>query len=76
MSVEPMNEGLNRGLVEVAQVAGALSGFLTQHQKLRVDETESVDDDLALDGLDRVNDDGDCTGVQLLEGLLSVDINR
>jgi hypothetical protein len=49
---------------------------LTQHQKLGVDETESIDDDLALDGLDRVNDDGDCTGVQLLEGLLSVDINR
>lgn len=40
--------------------------------RLRVDKTERVDDDLALDGLDWVDDDGDISGVQLLEGLLRV----
>jgi len=42
---------------------------------LRVDEAEGVNDDLALDGLDRVNDDGDSAWCELLEGLLGVDVD-
>jgi hypothetical protein len=42
---------------------------------LRVDEAESVDDDLALDGLDRVDDYSDGARCELLERLLRVDIN-
>jgi hypothetical protein len=40
---------------------------LTKHQELGVDESESVNDDFALHGLDRINDDGNGAGVQLLE---------
>jgi hypothetical protein len=59
----------------MTQVAGALAGLLAHHQELWVDESEGIDDDFALDRLDRVNDDGDGAGVQLLERLLGVDIN-
>ena len=75
MPVEAVNKGLDGGLVQVTQVGGALSGFLTQHQRLGVDESESVNDDLSLDGLYRIYNDGDSAGGQLLEGLLGVDID-
>jgi hypothetical protein len=39
---------------------------------LRVDQPEGVDDDLAFDGLDRVDDDGDGARVELLKGLRGV----
>lgn len=62
MSVQAVDEGLYGGLVEMAQVGCALPGLLTQHQGLRVDQAEGVDDDLALDGLYRIDDDGDGAG--------------
>lgn len=60
----------------MAQVGCTLSRLLTQHQRLRVDETEGVNDDLSLDGLYGIDDDGDSAGCQLLERLLGVDIDR
>lgn len=75
MAVEPVDERLDRWLVKVSQVGCGLACFLSEDVGLRVDEAEGVDDDLALDGLDGVNDDGDGAGGQLLEGLLSVDID-
>lgn len=75
MSVKTMNKRLNRRLVQVAQVRRALSRFLSQHQGLRVDKAECIDDDLALDGLNRINDHGDSAGCKLLETLLGVDID-
>lgn len=76
MSVEAVDERLYRRLVKMTQVGRALSGLLTKHQSLWVDESESIDNNLALDGLYGVDDDGDSAGCQLLEGLLGVDINR
>ena len=76
VSVEAMDEGLDRRLVEVTKIAGALTRLLAHHKKLRVDEPEGVDDDLALDGLDGVYDDGNGARVQLLERLLRVDVDR
>jgi hypothetical protein len=49
---------------------------VAHHEGLRVDEAESVDDDLALDRLDGVDDDGDGAGRELLKRLLGVDVNR
>jgi hypothetical protein len=49
---------------------------LAKHQKLGVDKSEGVNNDFALDGLNGVDDDSHGTGVQLLERLLSVDIDR
>jgi hypothetical protein len=49
---------------------------VAHHKGLRVDEAEGVDDDLALDRLDGVDDDGDGAGGELLERLLRVDVDR
>jgi len=75
MSVETVNEGLDGRLIEMTQVRCALTRFLTEHKRLRVDESEGIDDDLSLDGLDRINNDSDSSGCQLFEGLLCVDID-
>ena len=70
-----MNKRLDGGFVQVAEVRGGLARFLAQHERLRVDEAEGVDDDFALDGLDGVDDDGDGARGELLEGLLRVDVD-
>ena len=66
---------MDRRLVEVTNVRSGLARLLTKHKRLRVDQAEGVDDDLALDGLDGVYHDGDGAGSELLEGLLGVDID-
>jgi hypothetical protein len=76
VAVQAVDERLDRGLVEVADVGSGLAGFVTHHQGLRVDEAEGIDDDLALDGLDGVDYDGDGAGRELLERLLRVDVDR
>lgn len=75
VSVETMDQGLNRGLVEVAQVGCTLARLLTKHEGLRVDQAEGINDDLSLDGLDGIDDDGDGSWGKLLEALLGVDID-
>lgn len=62
MSVEAVNEGLYRRFVQMTRVRRALSGLLTQHEGLWVDESESIDDDLSLHGLYGIDDHGDGTG--------------
>lgn len=59
----------------MAQVTRALPGLLTKHKGLGVDQAEGVNDNLALDGLNGVDDNGDSTRGKLLEGLLGVDID-
>jgi hypothetical protein len=76
VAVQAVDEGLDRGLVEVTDVGGGLAGLVAHHEGLRVDEAEGIDDDLALDGLDGVDYDGDGAGRELLERLLGVDIDR
>jgi hypothetical protein len=76
MPVQAVDQSLDAGFVEVAQVGGCLTGFLAHHEGLRSDEAEGVDDDFALDRLDGVDDDGDGAGGELLEGLLRVDVDR
>ena len=75
MSVETVNESLDRRLVEVPQVGGTLTWFLAKHERLGVDESESINDDLALHRLNGINDDGDGSGCKLFEGLLGIDID-
>lgn len=76
MSVQAMDQGLDRGLIQVTDVGRGLAGLLTQHEGLWVDEAESINDDLALDGLNRIDDNGDGARSELLKGLLRVDIDR
>lgn len=70
-----MYEGLYTRFIQMPQVGRGLPGFLAQHEGLRVDEAEGVDDDFALDGLDGVDDDGDGARGELFEGLLRVDVD-
>ena len=43
---------LDRWFLQMTQVRGRLTRLLAQHDHLRVDGSEGVNDDLALDGLD------------------------
>lgn len=76
MSVQAVDERLNRGLVEMSQIAGTLAGLLAHHQKLGVDKSECINYDFALDRLDGIDNNGDGARVKLLERLLRIDINR
>lgn len=75
MTIQTVDEGLDRGLVEVADIGGGLAGFVAHHERLWVDEAEGIDDDFALDGLDGVNHDGNGARCELLKGLLGVDVD-
>lgn len=59
----------------MAQVRCTLSGLLTKHQRLGVDQAESINDHFSFDRLDGIDDDGDGSGGELLERLLGVDIH-
>lgn len=60
----------------MSQVRCRLSRLLAHDDGLRLNETERVNDDLALDGLDGINNNSNCAGRKLLEGLLRIDIDR
>ena len=59
----------------MSDVRCGLPGLLSEHESLGVDKAESINDDLALDGLDRIDDDGDGAWCELLERLLGVDVD-
>ena len=75
MSVEAVDECLNRRLIQVTQVRGTLTRFLSEHKGLWVDEAKCIDNDFALYGLYGIDYDRDCARGELFEGLLCVDIN-
>lgn len=75
VSVQAVNQRLDRGLIQVTQVRCALAGLLAEHQRLRVNQPECIDHDFALDGLDGIDDDGDGSWGKLLEALLGVDVD-
>lgn len=56
----------------MADVGGGLPRLETHHDALGVDRAERINHDLALDGLDGIDHDGDGAGVELLEGLRCV----
>lgn len=76
VAVEAVDEGLDRGLVQMADIGGGLAGFVAHHEGLWVYQAEGVDDDFALDRLDGVNHDGNGARGELLERLLCVDVDR
>ncbi len=73
--VEAVDERLDGRLVQVAHVRRRLPRLLAHDERVRADEAKGVDDDLALDRLDRVDDDGDGARRQLLKRLLRVDVD-
>lgn len=75
VSVQAVDQSLNRWLIQVTQVRCCLPGFLAHDDGLGLNQSEGVDNNLALHGLDGVNDNRNSTGCKLLERLLSVDID-
>jgi hypothetical protein len=57
----------------MSNVTGRLAGFTAGHQGLWLNQSESINDDLALDGLNGVDNHGDSTVMQLFKGLCSHD---
>ena len=53
VSIQSVNKGLNAGLVNVTDIRGGLSRLLSQNNGVRVDETEGINYNFPLDGLDR-----------------------
>ena len=49
--------------------------LLSEHHHVGVDQSESIDDDFSFDALNGVDDDGDGSVRQGLEGLLRVDVD-
>ena len=62
-----MYQSLYTRLVQMPNIARCLTGFLTSHDGVRVDRSERINDDFTTNRLDRINDDGDGTGVELFE---------
>ena len=69
VTVQAMDKRLDGGFVKMANVAGDLPRLLAQKQCLGIDETEGIDNDFALDALNRVNHYGHGTRIQLLKTL-------
>lgn len=57
------------------QIGCSLAGLLTKHQRLWVDEAKGVDNNLTLNGLDGIDDNGNSTRSELFERLLGIDID-
>lgn len=66
-----MNQRLYTRLVQMSDVTRRLPRFLAGHDRRRGDGTEGVDDDFASDGLNGVDHYGDCSRVELFEGLVN-----
>jgi hypothetical protein len=67
MSVQAVNQSLDTWFIQMTNVTCRLTRFLTGHEGLRVDRSESVNDDFTTDGLDGVDDYCYCSRVELLE---------
>jgi len=60
-------QSLYAWLIEVSYVTRRLSRLLARHDGGWRDGSESVDNDFASDGLNRVDNDGHRSGVELFE---------
>lgn len=67
VSVETMNKRLDRWLIQVAQVRCCLPGLLAHDNGLGLDQTERINDDLALNRLYRINNHSNGTRRELLK---------
>ena len=72
VSIETVDEGLNGRLVNVSYIGRSLTSFAARNHGLGLDESESVDYNLALDRLNGVNHDGYGAWVERLKGLREV----
>ena len=69
MPIQSVNERLDRRLVDVPDIGRRLPRLPSAHNSLGVDQPKRVNHDLALDGLDWVNNHTHGAGVEGLERL-------
>jgi hypothetical protein len=72
VSIQTVNQCLNAGLLDVANVGRRLSRLNAHHDCCRRNSSECVYHDLSFDGLDWVHHDSYSTRVHHFESLLSV----
>ena len=73
--VQPVDQRLDRRLVQTAQIRGGLPRLLAEHHRLRTDAPKRVDHDLTLHRLDRIDHHRHGPRVERLERLLRVDVH-
>lgn len=59
MSIEPVYERLYGRFIDMSYIGCSLSRLAASYYRLRIDETERIDDYFPFDGLDGINDDSD-----------------
>lgn len=75
MSIQAVNESLYGWLVEMTKIGGCLPRLMAHHECLRIDQSESINDDFPFDRLYRIDNNSHGARCELLEGLLRVDID-
>uniref|UniRef100_A0A182QDZ9 Uncharacterized protein n=1 Tax=Anopheles farauti TaxID=69004 RepID=A0A182QDZ9_9DIPT len=75
ITVQAVDQCLHRRFLQMAQIGCRLSRFLAQHECVVIDQSERVNHNLSLHGLNRIDYDGHCTFGQCFERLLRVDID-
>mmetsp|Transcript_18668 Transcript_18668/g.45793 ORF Transcript_18668/g.45793 Transcript_18668/m.45793 type:complete len:216 (+) Transcript_18668:303-950(+) len=75
MTVEVVDEGLNRWLAEVSKVGSCLPWGLTKHHELWIYQSKGINDHFSFYTLDGVHNYSNSSLVQCLKTLLGVDIN-
>ena len=73
--IQPVDQRADRRFVQVPQIRRRLSRLLTEHDRLRINQSKRIDHHLPSHALHRVDDHGDEPRVQLLERLLRVDVH-
>jgi hypothetical protein len=76
VTIQAVDEGLDRRLLQVPDVARRLAWLVAQHHQLWIDQAKAVDDDLSLDRLDRVDDQGHGARMQRFKRALRVNVGR
>mmetsp|Transcript_24751 Transcript_24751/g.57698 ORF Transcript_24751/g.57698 Transcript_24751/m.57698 type:complete len:266 (-) Transcript_24751:471-1268(-) len=74
MSVEAMNQSLNRRFLQMTNIGRGLSWLLSQHHQLGIDQAKAINHHLAFDGLDGIHHESDSSRVECLKRRLCVNV--
>ena len=76
VAVKAVDKGLYGRFVKMTKIGCGLARLLSHDDGLRGDQSESIDHNFTLDGLNGIDNDGDSARCELFERLLCVDIHR
>eukprot|EP01018_Ginkgo_biloba_P034745 Gb_24819 [translate_table: standard] len=75
MPIQTMDQSLNRWFIEMPKIRSCLSGLLTKHHSLWIDQPECINHNLSLHTLNGINHHSNCSLIQGFKTLLCIDIN-